>query len=247
MFERFTENARQVIVLAQEEATGILKHDYIAPEHLLLGLLRAEGGVAASALNSFDVTVEGVRAHIVRIVGSGKKEVSGQIPFTPRAKNLMERALREALWLKDDHIGTEHLLLGLLRDPDSVATRILNDMGAAPKRVRPEVHRLLFEGSAPGLESARPSVEASSFSPGANRALEHAAEEAAREGRDRVGAHHLVLGLLRAYEPEVQRLLEAVEVSPKRFRAHLDSLLHALRDDGGEADGEREPSPEGRD
>src|SRR6478735_276340 len=109
MFERFTERARQVVVLAQEEART-LKHNYIGTEHILLGLLREEEGLAARVLESLDITVERVRAQVVRIVGSGEEVTSGQIPFTPRAKKVLELALREALSLGHNYIGTMHIL-----------------------------------------------------------------------------------------------------------------------------------------
>src|ERR687885_250535 len=117
MFERFTERARQVVVLAQEEART-LKHNYIGTEHILLGLLREEEGLAARVLESLDITVERVRAQVVRIVGSGEEVTSGQIPFTPRAKKVLELALREALSLGHNYIGTEHILLGLVRETE---------------------------------------------------------------------------------------------------------------------------------
>src|SRR5207302_510938 len=114
MFERFTERARQVVVLAQEEART-LKHNYIGTEHILLGLLREEEGLAARVLESLDITVERVRAQVVRIVGSGEEVTSGQIPFTPRAKKVLELALREALSLGHNYIGTERILQILSR------------------------------------------------------------------------------------------------------------------------------------
>src|SRR3954467_5390074 len=120
MFERFTERARQVVVLAQEEARS-LRHNYIGTEHLLLGLLREEEGLAARVLESFDVTIEEVRAQVARIVGQGDDVATGQIPFTPRAKKSLDLALREALALGHNHIGTEHLLLGLVRLDEGVA------------------------------------------------------------------------------------------------------------------------------
>jgi hypothetical protein len=126
VYERFTERARQVVVLAQEEARG-LRHNYIATEHILLGLLREEQGLAARVLRSHDVTVEGVRSQVVRIVGPGEEPISGQIPFTPQTKKVMETAQREALSLDHDYMATEHILLGLLRDDDGVAVRILLD------------------------------------------------------------------------------------------------------------------------
>ena len=142
MFERFSERARQVVVLAQEEART-LKHNYIGTEHILLGLLREDEGVAARVLEGLDIAVERVRGDVVRIVGSGEEVTSGQIPFTPPAKLLLEPALREALSLGHNYIGTEHILLGLVRENEGVAARILLDFGADPERIRNEVIRLL--------------------------------------------------------------------------------------------------------
>src|SRR5205807_911037 len=141
-----TERARQVVVLAQEEAR-ILKHNYIGTEHILLGLLREEEGLAARVLESLDITVERVRAQVVRIVGSGEEVTSGQIPFTPRAKKVLELALREALSLGHNYIGTEHILLGLVRENEGVAARILLDFDADSEKIRNEVIRML---SGPG-------------------------------------------------------------------------------------------------
>ncbi|MGI8673675.1 MAG: Clp protease N-terminal domain-containing protein, partial [Thermoleophilaceae bacterium] len=145
MFERFTERARQVVVLAQEEAR-ILKHNYIGTEHILLGLLREEEGLAARVLESLDITVERVRAQVVRIVGSGEEVTSGQIPFTPRAKKVLALALREALSLGHNYIGTEHILLGLVRENEGVAARILLDFDADSEKIRNEVIRMLSAG-----------------------------------------------------------------------------------------------------
>jgi len=142
MFERFTERARQVVVLAQDEARA-LKHNYIGTEHILLGLLREEEGLAARALESLDITVEEVRAQVARIVGQGDEVTTGQIPFTPRAKKVLDLALREALSLGHDYIGTEHILLGLVRENEGVAARILLDLGADAEKVRDEIIRTL--------------------------------------------------------------------------------------------------------
>src|ERR1035438_3480877 len=167
MFERFTERARQVVVLAQEEART-LKHNYIGTEHLLLGLLREEEGVAARVLESLDITVERVRAQVVRIVGSGEEVTSGQIPFTPRAKKVLELALREALSLGHNYIGTEHILLGLVRENEGVAARILLDFDADSEKIRNEVIRMLSgpgsrqrgtAGAASGAGAAAPQGE----------------------------------------------------------------------------------------
>jgi ATP-dependent Clp protease ATP-binding subunit ClpC len=137
MFERFTERARQVVVLAQEEAR-ILKHNYIGTEHILLGLLREEEGLAARVLESLHITVEEVRAQVARIVGQGDEVTAGQIPFTPRAKKVLELSLREALGLGHNYIGTEHVLLGLLREGEGVAVRILAGF-TDPERIRQEL------------------------------------------------------------------------------------------------------------
>ena len=142
MFERFTERARQVVVLAQDEARA-LKHNYIGTEHLLLGLLREEEGLAARVLESLDITVEEVRAQVARIVGQGDEVTTGQIPFTPRAKKVLELALREALSLGHNYIGTEHILLGLVRENEGVAARILLDFDADAETTRDEVLRML--------------------------------------------------------------------------------------------------------
>src|ERR687885_605145 len=139
MFERFTERARQVVVLAQEEART-LKHNYIGTEHILLGLLREEEGLAARVLESLDITVEEVRAQVARIVGQGDEVTTGQIPFTPRAKKVLELALREALSLGHNYIGTEHILLGLVRENENV--RMLSGPG---RRRRTELERVRRE------------------------------------------------------------------------------------------------------
>jgi hypothetical protein len=146
MFERFTERARQVVVLSQEEART-LRHNYIGTEHILLGLLREEEGLAARVLESLDITVERVRAQVVRIVGTGEEVLSGQIPFTPRAKKVLELSLREALGLGHDYIGTEHILLGLARENEGVAARILLDFDADSEKIRVEVTSMVSAGS----------------------------------------------------------------------------------------------------
>ena len=149
MFERFTERARQVVVLAQDEARA-LKHNYIGTEHILLGLLREEEGLAARVLDSLDITVDEVRAQVSRIVGQGDEMTTGQIPFTPRAKKVLELALREALSLGHNYIGTEHILLGLVRENEGVAARILIDFDADAEKIRTEIIRML---SGPGRRS----------------------------------------------------------------------------------------------
>jgi ATP-dependent Clp protease ATP-binding subunit ClpA len=147
LFERFTERARQIVVLAQEEART-LKHDHIGDEHLLLGLLREQEGMGAKVLESFDITVERVRGEVVRIVGVGDHAGTGQMPFTPKAKWVLEMAMQEARSLGHNYIDTEHILLALATLGEGVSTRILVDCNAQPDRVRGEVIRLLSGGGA---------------------------------------------------------------------------------------------------
>jgi ATP-dependent Clp protease ATP-binding subunit ClpC len=130
------------VVLAQDEARA-LKHNYIGTEHILLGLFREQEGLAARVLEYLDVRVEDVRREVARIVGQGDEMPTGQIPFTPRANKVLELALREALALGHDYIGTEHILLGLVRENDGVGARILLDLGADPDSIRSEITRML--------------------------------------------------------------------------------------------------------
>jgi ATP-dependent Clp protease ATP-binding subunit ClpC len=147
MFERFTERARKVVVLAQEEARHF-NHNYIGTEHLLLGLLREDEGVAARALSSLNVTLDEVREQVESIVGYGEEGTGGQAPFTPRSKKVLELALREALQLGHNYIGTEHILLGLVRESEGVAARVLSNLDVDPDKVRREVVRMLGGGRA---------------------------------------------------------------------------------------------------
>ncbi len=145
MFERFTERARKVVVLAQEEARHF-NHNYIGTEHLLLGLLREDEGVAAQTLNALGVTLDEVREQVESIVGYGEEGTGGQAPFTPRSKKVLELALREALQLGHNYIGTEHILLGLVRESEGVAARVLSNLDVDPDKVRREVVRRLGGG-----------------------------------------------------------------------------------------------------
>src|SRR5215472_6431872 len=146
MFERFTDRARRVVVLAQQEAR-MLSHNYIGTEHLLLGLLHDGGGTAASALESLGVTLDAAREQVREIIGEGEQPQQGHIPFTPRAKKVLELSLREALSLGDDHIGTEHLLLGLLEEADGAGAQVVARLGASRRAVRDKVIELT--GAAP--------------------------------------------------------------------------------------------------
>ena len=148
MFERFTDRARRVVVLAQEEAR-MLNHSYIGTEHILLGLIHEGDGVAAKALQSLDVSLGAVREQVREIIGQGQQAPSGHIPFTPRAKKVLELSLREALQLGHNYIGTEHILLGLIREGEGVAAQVLVQLGADLNRVRQTVIQLLsgYQGS----------------------------------------------------------------------------------------------------
>jgi hypothetical protein len=142
MFERFTDRARRVGVLAQEEAR-LLNHNYIGTEHLLLGLIHESKGVAATALEALGISLDAVRQQVEEIIGQGQQAPSGHIPFTPRAKKVLELSLREATQLGQDHIGTEHILLGLIREGDGVAAQVLVKLGADLNRVRQQVIQLV--------------------------------------------------------------------------------------------------------
>src|SRR6201746_1240626 len=152
MFERFTDRARRVVVLAQEEAK-MLNHNYIGTEHILLGLIHEGEGVAAKALESLGISLDSVREQVQDIIGQGQQQPTGHIPFTPRAKKVLELSLREALQLGHNYIGTEHTLLGLIREGEGVAAQVLVKLGADLSRVRQQVIQLL-SGYAGTKESA---------------------------------------------------------------------------------------------
>ncbi|HEV3226241.1 MAG TPA: ATP-dependent Clp protease ATP-binding subunit [Acidimicrobiales bacterium] len=154
MFERFTDRARRVVVLAQEEAR-LLNHNYIGTEHILLGLIHEGEGVAAKALESLGISLEAVRSQVEEIIGQGGSSPSGHIPFTPRAKKVLELSLREALQLGHNYIGTEHILLGLIREGEGVAAQVLVKLGADLSRVRQQVIQLLSGYSGPGGQSEK--------------------------------------------------------------------------------------------
>jgi ATP-dependent Clp protease ATP-binding subunit ClpC len=162
MFERFTESARQAVVLAQDEARA-LRHDYIGTEHILLGMLREEQGLAARVLGPLGITIEAARTRVIAVVGRGDEVTYGQMPFTPRAKKVLELSLREALSLGHEYIGTEHILLGLVRENAGVASRVLYEFDVSARRAAEEVaaalHGMSSEyaksfGTAPALDSA---------------------------------------------------------------------------------------------
>ncbi|MGE5829922.1 MAG: ATP-dependent Clp protease ATP-binding subunit [Micromonosporaceae bacterium] len=184
MFERFTDRARRVVVLAQEEAR-MLNHNYIGTEHILLGLIHEGEGVAAKALESLGISLEGVRQQVEEIIGQGQQAPSGHIPFTPRAKKVLELSLREALQLGHNYIGTEHILLGLIREGEGVAAQVLVKLGADLNRVRQQVIQLLsgYQGKEPAAAGSGTSGEAA---PSTSLVLDQFGRnltQAAREGK----------------------------------------------------------------
>ena len=226
MFERFTNPARHVVVQAQEEARG-LRHNYIGTEHLLLGLLGEPDGVAARALGRFDMSLAGTRDEVKASIGLGKDPMSGHIPFTPRAKKTLELALREALQLRHGHIGTEHILLGIIREGGGVAAQIMRDHGDL-LAIRMTVLDLLPAGQqAPGRRwrRARGPHPASAGVAGESREPDEQTElhttpaaditlnEAARlAGSAPVGSHHLLLAALADLNTAAARALTTLGV-----------------------------------
>ena len=199
MFERFTDRARRVVVLAQEEAR-MLNHNYIGTEHILLGLIHEGEGVAAKALESLGISLEAVRQQVEEIIGQGQQAPSGHIPFTPRAKKVLELSLREALQLGHNYIGTEHILLGLIREGEGVAAQVLVKLGADLNRVRQQVIQLLN-----GYQSKEPSGgSASESAPSTSLVLDQFGRnltQAAREGK---------LDPVIGREKEIERLMQVL-------------------------------------
>ncbi|HYO86871.1 MAG TPA: ATP-dependent Clp protease ATP-binding subunit [Dermatophilaceae bacterium] len=185
MFERFTDRARRVVVLAQEEAR-MLNHNYIGTEHILLGLIHEGEGVAAKALESLNISLDAVREQVQEIIGKGQQAPTGHIPFTPRAKKVLELSLREALQLGHNYIGTEHILLGLIREGEGVAAQVLVKLGADLTRVRQQVIQLLsgYQGKEP--QSAGVGASSQEGTPAGSLVLDQFGRnltQAAREGK----------------------------------------------------------------
>ncbi len=198
MFERFTDRARRVVVLAQEEAR-MLNHNYIGTEHILLGLIHEGEGVAAKALESLGISLDAVRQQVEEIIGQGQQAPSGHIPFTPRAKKVLELSLREALQLGHNYIGTEHILLGLIREGEGVAAQVLVKLGADLNKVRQQVIQLLN-----GYQSKEPAGTASEATPSTSLVLDQFGRnltQAAREGK---------LDPVIGREKEIERLMQVL-------------------------------------
>jgi ATP-dependent Clp protease ATP-binding subunit ClpA len=248
MFERFTAYARHVVVLAQEEARR-LNHNYIGTEHILLGLLAEHDGIGFRVLESFGMSLDGVRDEVVAIVGSGKVEPSKHIPFTPRAKKTLELSLREAVSVGHNYIGTEHILLGLIREGDGVAAQIMKKHGDL-RAIRKAAEDALPEGEwkeskrgtalrwarrrVAGLaERDAPAGEQSlTATPAADATLTAAARLA---GGQPVGSHHLLLAALADADSAAARALAA-------FGVDLEQAKQALR--GADVTGTSDEQPE---
>ena len=203
MFERFTDRARRVVVLAQEEAR-MLNHNYIGTEHILLGLIHEGEGVAAKALESLGISLEGVRAQVEEIIGQGQQAPSGHIPFTPRAKKVLELSLREALQLGHNYIGTEHILLGLIREGEGVAAQVLVKLGADLNRVRQQVIQLLsgYQGKEPA--AAGPGTGPQEGTPSSSLVLDQFGRNLTKDARE--GKLDPVIGR----EKEIERVMQVL-------------------------------------
>ncbi len=203
MFERFTDRARRVVVLAQEEAR-LLNHNYIGTEHILLGLIHEGEGVAARALESMGISLESVRSQVVEIIGQGSQAPSGHIPFTPRAKKVLELSLREALQLGHNYIGTEHILLGLIREGEGVAAQVLQQLGADLPKVRQTVIQLL---SGVQGEESTPTGH-----PGGSGRSESSASSSGSTVLDQFGRNMTQLARERKLDPVIGRSTEIERV-----------------------------------
>lgn len=216
MFERFTAKARQVVVGAQEEARS-LQHNYIGTEHLLLGLLSVPDSIGARALRQLGVTQDQVRADVEAMIGRGQEAPTGHIPFTPRAKKCLELALREAMQLSHNYIGTEHILLSFIREGEGVAAQILASRITDLRTVRAEVLALL--GDKGGLE------EVGRSKPKSTAAAEEVVTAAeALAGGAPIGSHHILEALIRAEGSMAARVFEALGVDPEAVAAKIDEL-----------------------
>jgi ATP-dependent Clp protease ATP-binding subunit ClpC len=216
MFERFTDRARRSVVLAQEEARR-LGHTYIGTEHLLLGLIRETDGLAAQALTSLGIGLENVRGEVMKIVGEGSEPPTGHIPFSPRSKKVLELSLREALQLGHTFIGTEHILLGLVREGEGVAAQVLVARGADLHRVRATVMAALpgWSGGSAGRERPRRRTT------GAEVAI---ADAQLLAGSARLGTQHLLEALARSDDTVAAKALAALGIDPDTLAAKLDEI-----------------------
>ena len=220
MFERFTDRARRVVVLAQEEAR-LLNHNYIGTEHLLLGLIHEHEGVAAKTLEQLGISRAAVREKVEAIIGEGGGAPSGHIPFTPRAKKVLELSLREALQLGHNYIGTEHILLGLIREGEGVGAQVLVNLGADLSAVRHEVMRQLsgYKVATAGMRFGPIGM------PRETPAAAKASVEARRlAGGSPVGSQHYLLGLLQQHDSVAAKALESLGVTAETLQQRLAEI-----------------------
>ena len=215
MFERFTDQARRVIVLAQEE-TRLLNHNYIGTEHILLGLVHEADGGAAQALESLGVSLEAVRRQVEEIIGEGGSPPAGHIPFTPRAKKVLELSLREAIQLGHNYIGTEHILLGVLREGEGVACQVLVKLGANLPKVRARVLQLV--ASRPGRGTSERLL---TLSPELTAVLDEARRAAEANGESEITPIYLFLAAVEYPDGAAGRMLQSVGVDPEELRRQL--------------------------
>ncbi len=213
MFERFTDRARRVVVLAQEEAR-LLNHSYIGTEHILLGLIHEGEGVAAKALESLNISLEAVRSQVEEIIGQGGSSPSGHIPFTPRAKKVLELSLREALQLGHNYIGTEHILLGLIREGEGVAAQVLVKLGADLSRVRQQVIQLLsgYQGPAQAGRTSGGEQGAAGANVGGSTKEDPAGDKGSSQVLDQFGRNLTQMARERKLDPVIGRSNELERV-----------------------------------
>jgi hypothetical protein len=238
-FDRFTERARKVLTLAQEEAQRF-NHNYIGTEHLLLGLVAEGEGVAAKVLSNLGVELTKIRTAVDFIIGRGERQVMGEIGLTPRAKRVIELSIDEARRLGHHYVGTEHLLLGLIREGEGIASGVLESLGVNLEMVRSEVIKVLTQsGNAPhpgprqevsrgfGAQDLQtgPAVRFDRFTERARKVLTLAQEEAQRYGHNYIGTEHLLLGLVRQGEGVAVKVLSNLGIEPTQIRSEVDSIL----------------------
>lgn len=210
MYERYTDRARRVIVLAQDGARH-LNHNYIGTEHVLLGIVHEGEGVASRVLESLGLQLESIREQVEEIVGQGEVKPSGYIPFTPRAKKAQEHALREALKLGHNYIGTEHLLLGLIREGEGVAFQVLQKCGVTLEQVRTGVIQVLADGVSPAMKDSDASSAQANMprlGKSAERILKRARREATANGDPEVEWQHIFMATCALYSNYFKTLLD---------------------------------------
>jgi ATP-dependent Clp protease ATP-binding subunit ClpA len=240
MFERFTDRARRVVVLAQEESR-LLNHNYIGTEHILLGLIHEGQGVAAQALEAMDISLVEVRSQVQEIIGQGEATSSGHIPFTPRAKKVLELSLREALGLGHSYIGTEHILLGLVREGEGVAAQVLVNLGADLNRVRQQVIQLLQgytgkgEAHPEGFIGPGGGVRTPLLNADSSQVMDKARVIATRSERDEVQPSDILLGLLASSNLDVAVMLQRLGVDLRLLKERLDEMT--AKQDEGQSEG----------